>query len=101
MNPGDVVLVKISGEPVFVLDVLNNKYVVRRAVQSDSGVQYVEEGFLPGELTTYEDSLKEEFERQFKAYQIRREYESVKAAYDSKLKEKTQGATDQQLSLVN
>lgn len=105
MNVGDVVLVRISGEPVYIFGTYDDGTLkVRRAVQTEDGIDYRVEGFRPGELQTEADRVQEEFDKQLAFYKMRCEADNLKRAYDEARKPKdprTAGTQPEQLDLLN
>lgn len=103
-NVGDVVLVRITGEPVYLLEKRFNPdayWLTRRAVQGQDGIEYQTEGFTPGELQTEMEKLEEEFQKQLTFYVKRNEFDALKRAADEKQKQKGLSVAAEQPNLFN
>lgn len=65
LKPGDVARVKISGEPVYILNTGNNGVVdtvrIRRAKVTRDGIEYTADDLVAGEVESVEESIDREF----------------------------------------
>lgn len=112
MQAGDTVIVRISGEPVYIVEVRTTEtgdpykptgaakgqqyFLVRRANQStEGGTSYEVEGFLPGELHTFEQRMQEEFDQKLLFYRLRKASDAQVLALDKKYSAQGQAIPEQ------
>lgn len=82
MQIGDVVVVKLTGEPVTIIrfDEGNfegsGTYIVHRAVQTQDGLTYQADRFEHYELLTQEEWFKQDLELKYKFRQIQKSVEA-------------------------
>jgi len=72
---GEVAIIKSTKEPVFVLNVENEKAAIRRPVQGQNGITHKQEVFWVTELQTIKQRVIEELEEQTFMLDQRRKYD--------------------------